>query len=87
MATKYTQKELEKMSRSDMAHYIVEITQTTICKDKSYCDLIMKIWLKKQAANAKEPAEKLLRVKSYCFFNKSKATNLAFFLQIIKKIS
>lgn len=45
--TKYTQKELEKMSRSDMAHYIVEITQTTICKDKSYCDLIMKIWLKK----------------------------------------
>jgi len=47
MATKYTQKELEKMGRSDMAHYIVEITQTTICKDKSYCDLIMKIWLKK----------------------------------------
>lgn len=47
MATKYTQKELEQMSCSNMAHYIVEITQTPICKDKVYCDLILKIWLKK----------------------------------------
>lgn len=47
MATKCTQKELKKMSRGDMANYIIEITQTPICKDKSYCDLIMKIWLKK----------------------------------------
>lgn len=47
METKYTQKELEKMSRSDMANYLVDITQTAICKDKGYCDLIMKIWLKK----------------------------------------
>lgn len=47
MATKYTQEELEKMSRSDMSHYIIEITQTEICYDKSYCDLLLKIWLKK----------------------------------------
>ena len=47
MVIKKTQEELEKMSRSDMAHYIVEITQTLLCKDKNYCDLISKIWLKK----------------------------------------
>lgn len=47
MTTKYTQEELEKMSRSDMAHYIEEITQTEICRDKKYCDLILSIWLKK----------------------------------------
>lgn len=47
MATKYTKEELEKMSRSEMAHYMVEITQTPICKDKNYCKLILNIWLKK----------------------------------------
>jgi hypothetical protein len=47
METKYTKDELEKMSRSDMAHYIEKITQTEICKDKKYCDLVVTIWLKK----------------------------------------
>jgi hypothetical protein len=47
MVIKYTNDELEKMSRSDMAHYIVEITQTSICFDKKYCDLVLLIWLKK----------------------------------------
>lgn len=47
MATKYTKGELEKMSRGDMAHYIVEITQSEICADKKYCDLLLEIWLKK----------------------------------------
>lgn len=47
MATKYTKEELEKMSRSEMAHYMGEITQTDICKDKNYCKLILNIWLKK----------------------------------------
>lgn len=47
MAIKYTIKELEIMSRSDMAHYLTEITQTQICADKNYCDLLLKIWLKK----------------------------------------
>ena len=47
MATKYTKEELEKMSRSNMAHYIEEITQTEVCKDKKYCDLVLSIWLKK----------------------------------------
>jgi hypothetical protein len=47
MVIKYTKDELEKMSRSDMAHYIEEITQTEICKDKKYCDLVLSIFLKK----------------------------------------
>jgi hypothetical protein len=47
MATKHTKEELEKMSRSDMAYYIEEITQTKICSDKKYCNLVLLIWLKK----------------------------------------
>ena len=47
MVIKYTKDELEKMSRSDMAHYIEEITQTEICKDKKYCDLVLSIFIKK----------------------------------------
>ena len=47
MVIKYTNDELEKMSRSDMAHYIEEITQTEVCNDKKYCDLLLTIWLKK----------------------------------------
>ena len=47
MESKHTKDELEKMSRSDMAHYIEKITQTEICKDKIYCNLVLTIWLKK----------------------------------------
>ena len=47
MAIKHTKDELEKMSLKDMAHYIEEITQTQICIDKKYCDLVLSIWLKK----------------------------------------
>lgn len=47
MVTKKTKQEFELMSRKDMAHYIIEITQTDICKDKKYCNSIMLIWLKK----------------------------------------
>jgi hypothetical protein len=47
MVTKKTKEEFEIMSLSDMAYYISEITQTDICKDKKYCDLILFIWLKK----------------------------------------
>jgi hypothetical protein len=47
METKKTKEELEKMSRSNMANYIECITQTEICKDKKYCDLILSIWLRK----------------------------------------
>ena len=47
MVTKHTKEELEKMSRSEMAHYIEEITQTEVCGDKKYCDLVLSIWLKK----------------------------------------
>lgn len=47
METKYTKEELEKMSHIDMAHYIEGITQTEVCKDTKYCDLVLSIWLKK----------------------------------------
>lgn len=39
--------ELKGMSRNEIAHYIVEITQTPICLDKKYCALVLSIWLKK----------------------------------------
>lgn len=42
-----TEKELNVMSRIEMAHYILQITQTDICKDKKYCNLILKLYLKK----------------------------------------
>ncbi len=42
-----TEKELNVMSRIEMAHYILEITQTEICRNKKYCDLLLKIYLKK----------------------------------------
>jgi hypothetical protein len=47
MENKKTKVELQKMSRNDMAHYIEEITQTEVCNDKKYCDLLLTIWLKK----------------------------------------
>ncbi len=47
MATKYTKSELEKMSSNDIAYYISEITQTNICKDLKYCNLILSIFLNK----------------------------------------
>ena len=45
-----TKEELEKMTYNEMANYITEITQTEICKDKRYCDLILAIWLQKRKA-------------------------------------
>ena len=47
MVTKKTKQEFELMSRKYMAHYIIEITQTDICKDKKYCNLILSIFLNK----------------------------------------
>jgi hypothetical protein len=47
MATKKTIDELKKMSRNQMAHYIIDITQTEICKDKNYCNLLISIFIKK----------------------------------------
>jgi len=42
-----TEQGLNIMSRIELAHYISEITQTPICKDKKYCELILKIYNKK----------------------------------------
>jgi hypothetical protein len=39
--------ELEKLSRIELAQYISEITQTKICKDKKFCDILLKVFLKK----------------------------------------
>jgi hypothetical protein len=41
------QVELEKLSRIELAQYISEITQTEICKDKKFCDILLKVFLKK----------------------------------------
>lgn len=44
---KKTISELEKMSRNEMANYIVYITQTPICSDNKYCNLLMLLFMKK----------------------------------------
>jgi len=47
MITKKPTAEIDKMSRSEIANYITEITQTEICKDVNYCNYILKAFLKK----------------------------------------
>jgi len=42
-----TKEELDKMSRFEMAHFITEMTQTPICRDKKYCEMVLQIFLKK----------------------------------------
>jgi hypothetical protein len=37
-----TKEEIKAMSRSEISHYISEITQTPICMDKEYCNFLVK---------------------------------------------
>lgn len=39
---------VKQMTSSQIALYIDEITQTDICKDKKYCNELIKIFLSKQ---------------------------------------
>ena len=42
---KASKEEILCMSKKEISAYIVEITQTDICKDKPYCDFLIKTFL------------------------------------------
>jgi hypothetical protein len=46
MAQKKTKQEILSMSKQQLSAYLIEITQTPICKDKEYCDFITKTFIK-----------------------------------------
>ena len=39
--------QINEMSSTEIGQYIIDITQTPICKDKNYCNELIKIWLNK----------------------------------------
>lgn len=41
-----TKQEILKMSKQELSTYLIEITQTDICKDKKYCIFLAKVFLK-----------------------------------------
>jgi len=41
------QDQFERMNLEQLTKHIVEITQTEICKNKKYCDILLKVYLKK----------------------------------------
>lgn len=45
---KKTKAEIEVMSSRELSAHIIEITQTPICSDKEYCEMLTKAHLKKQ---------------------------------------
>jgi hypothetical protein len=45
---KKTEEELLAMTNSELAYYISEIVQTDLCKDKRYCERILKVFLDKK---------------------------------------
>jgi len=42
-----SREELENMTAEEINRYIIDITQTPICNDSKYCDMVLKIYLKK----------------------------------------
>lgn len=42
MVQKKTKKEISNMSKSKLSAYLIEITQTEICKDVEYCNFLVK---------------------------------------------
>lgn len=44
---KKTKAEVKAMSSRELSDYIIEITQTPICSDKEYCEMLTKAHLKK----------------------------------------
>ena len=51
MVTKKELAEVEKMTSAKISEYLSDITQTTICRDKNYCDKLIKIYLSKPFKN------------------------------------
>ena len=47
MVQKKTKQEILSMSKKELSTYLIEITQTEICKDKEYCNFITKIFIEK----------------------------------------
>lgn len=47
MEYRKTKDEIEAMTVLEIANYLSEITQTPICKDKKYCNLLVSIFIKK----------------------------------------
>ena len=45
MAQKKTKNEILSMSKQQLSAYLIEITQTDVCKDKKYCNFLIKIFL------------------------------------------
>ena len=42
---KKTKQEILSMSKQQLSAYLIEITQTDICKDKEYCNFLTKTFL------------------------------------------
>jgi len=43
---KKTKQEILSMSKQQLSAYLIEITQTDICKDKKYCNFLTETFLK-----------------------------------------
>ncbi len=43
---KKTKEEILNMSKQELSAYLIEITQTDICKDKEYCNFLTQTFLK-----------------------------------------
>ena len=46
MNQKKTKKEILSMSKKELSAYLIDMTQTDICKDKEYCNFLAQIFLK-----------------------------------------
>ena len=47
MAHKKSNKEIQNMPKSKLSAYLIEITQTEICKDYEYCQFLVKTLVSK----------------------------------------
>ncbi len=43
---KKTKQEILRMSKRELSAYLIEITQTDICKNKEYCNFLTRVFLK-----------------------------------------
>ena len=46
MSQKKTKQEILSMSARELSAYLIDITQTDICKDKRYCNFLVQVFLK-----------------------------------------
>lgn len=44
MGQKKMKSEILGMSKKELSAYLIEITQTDVCKDKEYCNFIVKVF-------------------------------------------